>query len=217
MALLEDRLADVLHALGTHKGQVDRVCSTPQGRGRAGVFLGVLTGCIREPFRPGEQSEAEAFTLLQIGDLSNNTELILTEPDVYSIRSPDGIGYAYLVLSERPILNIIYLNELYIYAEDAHSVDINVRQLFGLYPVFKLTNTDGGRIHVKLSIDVGEDGNKIPLEAGVLDVKYRTLPFLAPLFINDISTNLGTDHFIIPEPITTVLATLLAIIRGIGG
>jgi len=160
---------------------------------------------------------AFGHTFLQVGDLTNNTEIILTQPDVYSIRSPEGVGYAFLVLSDLPIMDVFYLNELYIYAKDAKSVDIHIRQLFGLYPVFKLSNADGGRIHVKLKMEVGPEGSTIPLEAGVLDVKYKTIPFLAPLFVNDISTTLSTNHFIIPEPVTTVLATLLAIIRGVGG
>ena len=155
--------------------------------------------------------------LLQVGDLTNNTRLYLSEPDVYSIYSPGGVGYVYFVLSELPILEIIKLNELYIYAEDTKSVDIHVRQLFGLYPVFKLSNADGGRIHVKLAIEAGSEGNRVPLEAGVLDVKYRTLPLFAPLFVNHISTSLSTNHYIVPEPITTVFATVLAVLRGLGG
>jgi len=155
--------------------------------------------------------------LLQVGDLTNNTRLYLSEPDVYTIDSPGGVGYAYFVISELPILDIIHLNELYIYAENTKSVDIHVRQLFGLYPVFKLSNADGGRIHVKIAIEVGSEGNRVPLEAGVLDVKYRTLPLFAPLFVNHISTSLSTNHYIVPEPITTVFATILAIFRGLGG
>jgi hypothetical protein len=164
----------------------------------------------------GGVNGAYGHTLLQVGDLTNNTKLTLTEPDVYSINSPEGIGYAYLVLSDLPILEIFYMKELYIYAEDVYSVDIHVRQLFGLYPIFKLSNADGGRIHVKMEMEVGNEGDRISLEAGVLDVKYRTIPFLAPLFVNDISTTLSTNHYIIPEPITTVAATLLGIIKGVG-
>lgn len=165
----------------------------------------------------GGVNGAYGHTHLQVGDLTNNTKLLLKEPDVYSIDSPGGVGYAYIVMSDRPIMEIIHLNELYIYAEDVHSVDITVKQLFGLYPVFKLSNSDGGRVHVKINIEALGEDKGIALEAGVLDVKYRTVPFLAPLFVNDISTSLGTDHFIIPEPITTGAATVLAIVRGLGG
>ena len=114
-------------------------------------------------------------------------------------------------------MRMLHINELYIYAEDARSVDIHVSQLFGLYPVFKLTDTEGGRIHVKLDMKMNIRGSTIPLEAGVLDVKYKTLPFLAPLFVNHISTTLSTDHYIIPEPGTTIVATLIGILRKLPG
>ena len=165
----------------------------------------------------GGVNGAYGHTHLQVGDMTNNTELVLKEPDKYSINSPGGVGYIYLVLSDLPILEMFRMNELYIYAEDARSVDIQVKQLFGLYPVFRLSNANGGRVHVKMNAEVGREGERVPLEAGVLDVRYRTIPFLAPLFVNDISTSLSTNHFIIPEPITTVVATVIAIIRGVGG
>jgi len=165
----------------------------------------------------GQVNGAYGHTFLQVGDLTNNTNIILTEPDVYSISSPGGIEYVYLVISDLPIMESFTMEELYIYAEDVKSVDINIRQLFGLYPVFKLSNADGGRIHVKLKMEVGTGDRMIALEAGILDVKYRTLPLFAPLFVNHISTTLSTNHYMIPEPMTTVIATLLAILRGVGG
>lgn len=151
---------------------------------------------------------------LQAGDLTNKTRFHLIEPDVYSLRSPGGVGFAFLVLSDLPIMNMVLLNELYIYVENARSVDIRVRQFFGLYPVFALSNTDGGRIHVKVDIEFGAEGKRIPVEAGILDVKRKRVPLLAPLFINDISTTLATDHYILPEPATTAVATILGLIRG---
>jgi len=161
---------------------------------------------------------AAGHTTLQVGDLTNDTSLTLKEPDVYSIRSSRGIGFVYLVLSDLPVLKSFTIKELYIYAEDVKSVDINVRQLFGLYPIFKLSNADGGRIHVKLEQRVNLGDSEIPLEAGVLDVRYKSYPLLIPLFINHISAKLSTNHLIIPEPVTTVVATFLALVsRFFGG
>ena len=164
----------------------------------------------------GRVNNAYGHTMLQAGDLTNNTKITLTEPDVYSIDSPGGVEFVYLIISDLPIMENFYLEELYIYAEDVRSVDIHVRQLFGLYPIFKLTNTDGGRIHIKLKQRIGGE-NGVPLEAGILDVRYRTLPILAPLFVNHVSVSLSTNHIIIPEPITTVLATIWAGLRGLKG
>ncbi len=163
----------------------------------------------------GRVNNAFGHTHLQAGDLSNNTKLTLKEPDVYSIDSPEGVGFAYLVLSDLPVQKSFFIEELYIYAEDVKSVDIHIRQLFGLYPVFKLSNADGGRIHVKAQQRVVVGDDTLTVKAGLLDVRYRTLPILAPLFVNHVSTTLSTNHYIIPELVTTVILTLWIVFKGL--
>jgi len=163
----------------------------------------------------GMINHARGKTTIHVVDVTNNTRIWLDDNAVYKIRSPDGVTSAFIMLEDLPVMKNFHMERLEIYAEDIYSVDIEVKMLFGLYPVFKLSETDGGFVQVKMKQQLILGDREIDLSAAVVDAQFKGhSPYLAPVFVNRIATTLGTDHFIIPEPVTTVIATILGILFG---
>jgi hypothetical protein len=167
----------------------------------------------------GKLNWAHGRTTLNIVDASNNTSIRLSEDFVYQIRTP-GVGSALIIIEDLPVLKESHVNEIYIYAEDVRSVDIEARMLYGLYPIFKLSNADGGKVEVQVDITLNVAGRDVDVSAAVVDAQVNSLgpipiPSIAPLYLNNIATSLSTDHFIIPEPVTTVVVTILKLFGGL--
>jgi len=169
----------------------------------------------------GKMNWGYGHTTLNIQDASNRTRITLSDDFVYQIRSP-GVKSALIILSDLPVMKDAYVEEIYIYAEDIKSVDIEARMLYGLYPIFKLSNADGGKVEVQMDMTASVGNREIEVSAAVVDVQSNSLgplplPSIAPLYLNTIATSLSTDHFIIPEPVTTVVATVLKLFGGLFG
>jgi len=158
-------------------------------------------------------------TTLNVVDASDKTKITLNDDFVYQVRSP-GVKSVLILLHDLPIMKESYVDEIYIYAEDIKSVDIEARMLYGLYPTFKLSNADGGKVEVQMEMTVFLGDREIDVSAAVVDVQTNSvgplsIPSIAPLYLNDIATSLSTDHFIIPEPVTTLVATVFKLLGGL--
>ena len=112
------------------------------------------------------------------------------------------------------------MDYMVIYAKDVRHVEIKPNQLFGLYPVFELANTEGGELSFAIGGDLKLGPVKLKTSAVLMDLRVRSvdghhiLPAWLGVQKNGMDTELGENekHYILPEPGTSFIASLEATI-----
>lgn len=158
-------------------------------------------------------------TLMDITNVGDNTTMRL-EGINYIIDSPEGIEKAYMQVTNSPATPEFYLDYMVIYANDVNHVEIKPNQIFGLYPVFELVNTDGGELSFAIGGDLKLGPIKLKTSAVLMDLRVKSvgghhiLPTWLGVQKNGMDTELGENekHYILPEPGTSFIASLEATI-----
>ena len=158
-------------------------------------------------------------TLMDIVNVGDNTTMRL-EGINYIIDSPEGIEKAYMQVTNSPATPEFYLDYMVIYANDVNHVEIKPNQIFGLYPVFELVNADGGELSFAIGGELKLGPIKLKTSAVLMDLRVKSvgghhiLPTWLGVQKNGMDTELGENekHYILPEPGTSFIASLVATI-----
>ena len=158
-------------------------------------------------------------TLMDIVNVGDNTTMRL-EGINYIIDSPDGIEKAYMQVTNSPATPEFYLDYMVIYANDVNHVEIKPNQIFGLYPVFELVNADGGELSFAIGGELKLGPIKLKTSVVLMDLRVKSvgghhiLPTWLGVQKNGMDTELGENekHYILPEPGTSFIASLVATI-----
>jgi len=158
-------------------------------------------------------------TLMDIVNVGDNTTMRL-EGINYIIDSPEGIKKAYIQVTNSPATPEFYLDYMVIYANDVNHVEIKPNQIFGLYPVFELVNADGGELSFAIGGELKLGPIKLKTSAVLMDLRVKSvgghhiLPTWLGVQKNGMDTELGENekHYILPEPGTSFIASLVATI-----
>jgi len=158
-------------------------------------------------------------TLMDVTNVGDNTTMRL-EGINYIIDSPEGIEKAYMQVTNSPATPEFYLDYMVIYANDVNHVEIKPNQIFGLYPVFELVNTDGGELSFAIGGELKLGPIKLKTSVVLMDLRVKSvgghhiLPTWLGMQKNGMDTELGENekHYILPEPGTSFIASLEATI-----
>lgn len=151
------------------------------------------------------------YTKLHAEHVPDKTTLFLNG-DVYSIRSPQKIDFVFYEIGDLPIQKEYYLKSIKIYSEDIKCVDICAKNVFGAYPVFELNKCNAKFLQFSLRHKITILGRSMDLRAVIIDIKLEDstrLPMLSPVTVNGITTKMDSKQYLIPEPISTIFATIL--------
>jgi len=154
-------------------------------------------------------------TWLDATNLGNNTRLYI-DGYSYVIDAPNGIGEAFLRSTNSPATPQFTLHYLEIHAVDVKHVRITPHELFGVYPVFELSEAYGGELGLAVAGELRLGSFVLDTAAMLLDVRLQEVGGfpLIPSWIEHqrggLDTELGTGehHYILPEPGTSLLASL---------
>lgn len=154
-------------------------------------------------------------TTLDATNLGNHTTLKLVD-HTYVIDSPEGIDRAYYRLEGVPTIPLFTLDYLEIHAYDVYHVEITAHQLLGIYPVFELSHAEGGDLSYAAAGRLTTDPVELDAMPVMLEIRFREVAGvpLIPTWLSvqrgGSATELGEGerHYIVPEPITSLLSTL---------
>jgi hypothetical protein len=154
-------------------------------------------------------------TWLDATDLGNNTRLYL-DGYAYVIDAPNGIGEAFLRSTNSPATPQFTLHYLELHAAGVEHVRITPHELFGVYPVFELSEARGGELGLAIAGELRLGPLTLDTAAMLLDIRLREvggLP-LIPGWLEyqrgglDTELGAGERHYILPEPGTSLFASL---------
>ena len=154
-------------------------------------------------------------TWLDATDVGNNTRLYLDGHE-YVIDAPNGIGEAFLRSTNSPATPQFTLHYLEIHAVGVKHVRITPHELFGVYPVVELSEAYGGELGLAIAGELRLGPFTLDTAVMLLDVRLREvggLP-LIPGWLEyqrgglDTELGAGERHYLLPEPGTSLLASL---------
>ena len=154
-------------------------------------------------------------TWLDATDLGNDTRLYI-DGYAYVIDAPNGIGEAFLRSTNSPATPQFTLHYLELHAVGVEHVRITPHELFGVYPVFELSEARGGELGIAIAGELRLGPLTLDTAAMLLDIRLREvggLP-LIPGWLEyqrgglDTELGAGERHYILPEPGTSFFASL---------
>ena len=154
-------------------------------------------------------------TFIDVVNVGDNTTMILNDIN-YVIDSPQGIESAYLKTTTSPATPQFHLDYMIIHASDIKHVEIVPNQLFGLYPVFELLNSEGGQLSFAIGGDLKLGPVKLKTSAVMMDLRVKDvgginiLPTWLGIQKNGMNTEFGDDekHYIMPEPGMSLISSI---------
>ena len=174
----------------------------------------------------GRAVEARGDSLLLAQNLASHMSIEPTEDfGLRVMSSGDGIERLYLRQNDVPTQPGVWLEQLEAAGENLKSATIHLSYLGSAYPIVKIEDVRGGRIiaNARASVDIGEfsfDGRAVLIDAQVTG----GIPTGTTLGVNGLASDLsllnlmGTDaqttHYLLPEPLTTAIATGVATLMG---
>ena len=174
----------------------------------------------------GRAVEVRGDSLLLAQDLASHMSIEPT--DEFGLRvtsSGDGIGRLYLRQNDVPAQPGMWLEQLEATGENLKSATIQLTYVGNLYPIVKIEDVRGGRIiaNARATVDVGDtsfDGRAVLIDAQVTS----GIPTGTTLGVNGLASDLGilnlmgfngqTTHYLLPEPLTSGIATGVATFIG---
>ena len=154
-------------------------------------------------------------TFIDVVNVGDNTTMILDGVN-YIIDSPQGIEKAYLRTTTSPATPQFHLDYMVIHANDIKHVEIVPNQLFGLYPVFEMLNSEGGQLSFAIGGDLKLGPVKLKTSAVMMDLRVKDvggvniLPTWLGIQKNGMNTEFGDDekHYIMPEPGMSLISSI---------
>ena len=158
-------------------------------------------------------------TRLHAINAGDNTQLEVRYRDgvpIFVIDAPNRLGQAFYRVDGAPSTKQFYLDYLEIHARDVRYVVIEAKMLFGAYPIFVLENAQGGELLFGIAGQLTLLGLELEVNAVLLDIRLKevggqpVIPSWSSAQVNGATTELGsnTRHYIIPEPVSSLLGSL---------
>jgi hypothetical protein len=116
----------------------------------------------------------------------------------------------------------VFLEEMEAMGENLRSATLHIRELVGPYSVIEVDDVDGGKIIVSARITTEFAGRDIQVRGVLIDAQTTGgVPTGTTLGVNGLSSDLSilnlipglsgsTHHFLVPEPFTSVILTVIA-------
>ena len=154
-------------------------------------------------------------TFIDVRNVGDNTTMILDGVN-YIIDSPQGIESAYLVTTTSPATPQFHLDYMVIHAKEIKHVEIIPNQIFGLYPVFEMLNSEGGQLSFAIGGELTLGPIQLETSAVMMDLRvkevggYNILPTWLGIQKNGMDTEFGDDekHYIMPEPGMSLISSI---------
>ncbi|UCH88491.1 MAG: hypothetical protein JSV49_09560 [Thermoplasmata archaeon] len=135
--------------------------------------------------------------------------------DTYKITSA-GVDFIHIMISDLPLLENFEIQKLELIAEDLRSIEFSFYTLFGVYPIFEISNLNGGAFELNLVNEMELFGSKRHMTISMIDITYSShgsmeLPSETPVYNNGISFEMDSSkrHVIVPAPFLSLTATTL--------
>ena len=122
----------------------------------------------------------------------------------------------------------VYLEEMEAMGENLRSATLHIRELVGPYSVIEVDDVDGGKIIVSAKVSTEFAGQEIQVRGVLIDAQTTGgVPTGTTLGVNGLSSDLSilnlvpglggsTHHFLVPEPFTSAILTVIATISAGG-
>ena len=122
----------------------------------------------------------------------------------------------------------VYLEEMEAMGENLRSATLHIRELVGPYSVIEVDDVDGGKIIVSAKVSTEFAGKEIQVRGVLIDAQTTGgVPTGTTLGVNGLSSDLSilnlvpglggsTHHFLVPEPFTSAILTVIATISNGG-
>ena len=109
-----------------------------------------------------------------------------------------------------------HLDYMVIHATEIKHVEIIPNQLFGLYPVFEMLNSEGGQLSFAIGGELTLGPIQLETSAVMMDLRvkevggYNILPTWLGIQKNGMDTEFGEDekHYIMPEPGMSLISSI---------
>lgn len=159
----------------------------------------------------GRASGQRGNTYLEI----ENVNSLYTKPrgDKYKITSA-GLDYLFLQMSDLPMMENFKINKLELIGEHLHSMELGISTLFGVYPIFEISELEGGAIEFQIEHELDIFGSRRKASVALVDITYTDLgrvelPSETPVSRNGISFEMDASkrHVLIPAPFSSLLLT----------
>ena len=130
--------------------------------------------------------------------------------DYYSIEST-GLDYIGLKIRDLPLMENFKIIKLELKAENLKSVKIKISTMFGVYPIFELSDLDGNAIEISLDHEMELFGSTRRTSIALVDVTYSSygsaeLPSETPVYNNGLAIELDNSkrHVLLPAPFASL-------------
>ncbi|MEE3082502.1 MAG: hypothetical protein VX320_00245 [Candidatus Thermoplasmatota archaeon] len=173
----------------------------------------------------GRAVDARGDSVLLADNLASHMSIEPTEDFGMRIRSSgDGIGRLYVRQSNVPAQPGMWLHQMEAAGENLKSATIQTHMIGG-YPVIEISDVRGGRIITNSRADVEFAGMTFDGRAVLIDAQVTGgVPTGTTIGVNGLASDLSllnlmgfeadTTHYLMPEPLTTALATGVATMFG---
>jgi hypothetical protein len=162
----------------------------------------------------GEAIGQRGLFNLNVIDLSDSL-VGRSEKGRYSIRT-DGLGFFSATIEEVPYSKEAYIERLELKTQNVRSLTIYLHMLFGAYPIIDLRDVDCDNVEFLIKPQASMYGFEVYANIGVVDLTFmegenRDVPATPYMFSGGgiLKMEDTSRHIIIPEPSTTLMATLL--------
>lgn len=174
----------------------------------------------------GRAVESRGDSLLLAQNLASHMSIEPTEDfGLRVMSSGDGIERLYLRQNDVPAQPGMWLEQLEAAGENLKSATIHLSYIGSAYPIVTIEDVRGGRIIVnaRATVDIGQtsfDGRAVLIDAQVTGgIPTGTTIGVNGLasdlsILNLMGTNAQTTHYLLPEPLTTAIATGVATLLG---
>ena len=174
----------------------------------------------------GRAVESRGDSLLLAQNLASHMSIEPTEDfGLRVMSSGDGIERLYLRQNDVPAQPGMWLDQLEAAGENLKSATIHLSYIGSAYPIVTIEDVRGGRIIVnaRATVDIGQtsfDGRAVLIDAQVTGgIPTGTTIGVNGLasdlsILNLMGTNAQTTHYLLPEPLTTAIATGVATLLG---
>jgi hypothetical protein len=126
--------------------------------------------------------------------------------EYYSLKS-SGLDYISLKMMNMPLMENFNIIELELKAEDLKSVKIKISTIFGVYPMFELSDLNGNAIEIRLDHEMDLFGSTRRATIVLVDVTYSSrgavdVPSGTPVHNNGLAIELDNSkrHVLLPAP-----------------
>lgn len=153
----------------------------------------------------GQRGKYELY-LRDVGDHTNGRLLSPTEYEFYSA----GVGYMDVSVFGLRMMDVLGVDYLSVRGQEIRSFKIAITMLFGLYPIFDMSEVEGKALRVELHSTLYLQDRTMKANVVILDVAFREAGFMeVPTEFPQATDRLSIDmdkhsrHLIIPLPIST--------------